>query len=90
MMSSWAADDVVADLVVIGSRGLRAVHAVVSTSERVAHEANMSVLIMRPQREPRGARLVASASAQADAARTRERAIERRIAGGEALGSIED
>ena len=36
-----------ADLIVVGSRGLRGVHALGSLSERVAHEARCSVLVVR-------------------------------------------
>lgn len=43
-----AAATVEAGLVVIGSRGLQGVHALASVSERVAHEAPCSVLILRP------------------------------------------
>ena len=41
-----------ADLVVVGSRGLRGIHALGSVSERVAHEAHCPVLVVRPA--PRG------------------------------------
>jgi nucleotide-binding universal stress UspA family protein len=44
-----AAASVDAGLVVIGSRGLQGVHALTSVSERVAHEAPCSVLILRPR-----------------------------------------
>lgn len=37
-----------ADLLVVGSRGLRGVRAVGSLSERLAHEAHCSVLVVRP------------------------------------------
>ena len=37
-----------ADLVVVGSRGLRAFEALGSVSERVAHQARCSVLVIRP------------------------------------------
>jgi nucleotide-binding universal stress UspA family protein len=37
-----------ADLVIVGSRGLRAVEALGSVSERVAHQAHCSVLVVRP------------------------------------------
>ena len=40
-----------ADLVVTGSRGLRGIRALGSVSERVAHEALCSVLVVRPRRE---------------------------------------
>ncbi len=40
------------DLVVVGSRGLRGLHALGSLSERLAHEARHSVLVVRPQGEP--------------------------------------
>jgi nucleotide-binding universal stress UspA family protein len=39
-----------ASLVVVGSRGLTGLRAVDSTSERVAHEAPCSVLVVRPSR----------------------------------------
>jgi nucleotide-binding universal stress UspA family protein len=42
-----AAATVDAALVVIGSRGLQGVHALGSVSERVAHEAPCSVLVLR-------------------------------------------
>ena len=38
-----------ADLVIVGSRGLRALEALGSVSERVAHQARCSVLVVRPQ-----------------------------------------
>jgi nucleotide-binding universal stress UspA family protein len=37
-----------ASLIIVGSRALTGVHALVSTSERVAHEAGCSVLVLRP------------------------------------------
>lgn len=37
-----------ADLVIVGSRGLRALEALGSVSERVAHQAHCSVLVVRP------------------------------------------
>jgi len=37
-----------ADLLVLGSRGLRGVHALGSVSERAAHRAGCSVLVIRP------------------------------------------
>jgi nucleotide-binding universal stress UspA family protein len=37
-----------ADLVIVGSRGLRAFAALGSVSERVAHQAECSVLVVRP------------------------------------------
>jgi nucleotide-binding universal stress UspA family protein len=43
-----AAASVAAALVVIGSRGLQGIHALTSVSERVAHEAPCSVLVLRP------------------------------------------
>jgi len=43
-----AADTVVASLIVIGSRGLSGARALGSVSERVAHEAHCSVLVVRP------------------------------------------
>jgi nucleotide-binding universal stress UspA family protein len=39
-----------ADLVIVGSRGLRAFEALGSVSERVAHQAHCSVLVVRPDR----------------------------------------
>lgn len=39
----------VADLVIVGSRGLRAFEALGSVSERVAHQAQCSVLVVRPE-----------------------------------------
>lgn len=39
-----------ADLVIVGSRGLRAFEALGSVSERVAHQAHCSVLVVRPER----------------------------------------
>ena len=36
-----------ADLLVVGSRGLRGIHALGSVSERIAHEARCSVLVVR-------------------------------------------
>jgi nucleotide-binding universal stress UspA family protein len=36
-----------ADLLVVGSRGLRGLKALGSVSERVAHEASCSVLVVR-------------------------------------------
>ena len=44
-----AAATIDATLVVIGSRGLAGVHALGSVSERVAHEAPCSVLVLRPR-----------------------------------------
>jgi nucleotide-binding universal stress UspA family protein len=38
-----------ADLVIVGSRGLRAFEALGSVSERVAHQARCSVLVVRPE-----------------------------------------
>jgi nucleotide-binding universal stress UspA family protein len=38
-----------ADLVIVGSRGLRALAALGSVSERVAHQAGCSVLVVRPE-----------------------------------------
>jgi nucleotide-binding universal stress UspA family protein len=43
-----AFSDVDADLLVLGSRGLRGVHALGSVSERSAHRAGCSVLLVRP------------------------------------------
>jgi nucleotide-binding universal stress UspA family protein len=37
------------DLVVVGSRGLKGFRALGSVSERIAHEADCSVLVVRPQ-----------------------------------------
>lgn len=42
-----------ADLVVVGSRSLRGIRALESVSERVAHEARCSVLVVREGRENR-------------------------------------
>jgi len=39
-----------ADLIIVGSRGLRAFEALGSVSERVAHQAHCSVLVVRPER----------------------------------------
>jgi nucleotide-binding universal stress UspA family protein len=39
-----------ADLVVVGSRGLKGIRALGSVSERIAHEALCSVLVVRPTR----------------------------------------
>jgi nucleotide-binding universal stress UspA family protein len=39
-----------ADLVIVGSRGLRAFEALGSVSERVAHQAQCSVLVVRPEK----------------------------------------
>jgi nucleotide-binding universal stress UspA family protein len=39
-----------ADLIVVGSRGLRAFEALGSVSERVAHQAHCSVLVVRPEK----------------------------------------
>ena len=36
-----------ADLIVVGSRGLRGLRALGSLSERIAHEARCSVLVVR-------------------------------------------
>jgi nucleotide-binding universal stress UspA family protein len=41
-----------ADLLVLGSRGLVGVRALGSVSERVAHKARCSVLVVRPPRVP--------------------------------------
>jgi nucleotide-binding universal stress UspA family protein len=43
-----AFSNVDADLLVVGSRGLRGVHALGSVSERAAHRAGCSVLVIRP------------------------------------------
>lgn len=40
-----------ADLVVVGNRGLHGLKALGSVSERVAHQARSSVLVVRPQHE---------------------------------------
>ena len=40
------------DLVVVGSRGLRGLKALGSLSERLAHEAKHSVLVVRSQGDP--------------------------------------
>jgi nucleotide-binding universal stress UspA family protein len=75
------ADEIGADLLVVGSRGLHGPRALASTSERLAHEAGISVLIVRPAR-----RLVAhpelAAAARTTAVRLRERAIEGRFTRG--------
>ena len=42
-----AFSDVDADLLVLGSRGLRGVHALGSVSERAAHRAGCSVLVVQ-------------------------------------------
>ena len=42
-----AFSDVDADLLVLGSRGLTGVHALGSVSERAAHRAGCSVLVIR-------------------------------------------
>ena len=80
-ISRFAAEDG-ADLLVIGSRGLRGARALGSTSERVAHDAPMSVLVMRPVPEPDAARLARAQSARELAARLREHALEERFASG--------
>ena len=41
-----------ADLVVVGSRGLHGLSALGSVSERVAHRASCSVLVVRPDSRP--------------------------------------
>jgi nucleotide-binding universal stress UspA family protein len=75
------ADEIGADLLVVGSRGLHGARALASTSERLAHEASMSVLIARPAR-----RLVVhpelAATARSTALRLREQAIEGRFTRG--------
>lgn len=75
------ADELGADLVVVGSRDLRGARALASTSERLAHEARMSVLVMRPRRQfiihPELA-----AAARAAALRVRDRAIQDRFVRG--------
>lgn len=40
-----------ADLIVVGSRGLRGIRALGSLSERIAHEARCSVLVVRSRTE---------------------------------------
>lgn len=55
-----------ADLVVVGSRGLHGVRSLGSVSERVAHRAHCSVLVVRP-----GDRIAAAAGESAIAARDR-------------------
>jgi nucleotide-binding universal stress UspA family protein len=45
-----AFSDVETDLLVLGSRGLRGVYALGSVSERAAHRAGCSVLVVRPTR----------------------------------------
>ena len=49
-----AARDFEASLIVTGSRGLKGVAAVKSVSERIAHAAPCSVLVIRPQRSSEG------------------------------------
>jgi nucleotide-binding universal stress UspA family protein len=39
-----------ADLIVVGSRGLQGLKALGSVSERIAHQASCSVLVVRPGR----------------------------------------
>jgi nucleotide-binding universal stress UspA family protein len=75
------AGEIGADLLVVGTRGLHGARALASTSERLAHEAGMSVLIARPTR-----RLVPhpelTTAARTAAIRLRERAIEGRFTRG--------
>jgi nucleotide-binding universal stress UspA family protein len=73
------ATDAQADLLVIGSRGLRGTHALGSVSERVAHEAPLSVLVVRPEPVlPLRPELVAPA--RGAAIRVRDRALAERVA----------
>jgi nucleotide-binding universal stress UspA family protein len=44
-----AADEARASLVLLGSRGVGGARALGSVSERVAHEARCSVLVVRPR-----------------------------------------
>lgn len=68
-----------ADLIVVGSRGLRGVRALASISERVAHDAPVSVLIARKPELAFDPELTAAARAEAN--RARERAFAERFAG---------
>jgi nucleotide-binding universal stress UspA family protein len=70
-----------ADLLIIGSRGLHGPRALASTSERVAHEAPMSVLIMRPAPAV-PVRPELAAAAHAAAIRARDEVVARRVASG--------
>lgn len=70
-----------ADLLVLGSRGLHGARALGSTSERVAHEAPISVLIMRPAPVVGAPRELATA-AQDNAVRARDQMVARRVASG--------
>lgn len=63
-----------ADLLVTGSRGLRGLRALASTSERAAHEARTSVLIVRPRFE-RVTRPELAHAAHDEARRLRARAF---------------
>jgi nucleotide-binding universal stress UspA family protein len=70
-----------ADLLVVGSRGLHGARALGSISERVAHDAPMSVLIARPEPQlPVEPQLTAAAVDVAT--RARERALAERLASG--------
>jgi nucleotide-binding universal stress UspA family protein len=44
------------DLLIVGNRGLHGLRALGSVSERVAHGARSSVLVVRPLLEPKEAR----------------------------------
>ena len=68
-----------ADLIVVGSRGLRGVRALASISERVAHDAPVSVLIARTPELVLDPERTAAARGQSD--RARERAFAERFAG---------
>jgi nucleotide-binding universal stress UspA family protein len=46
---------IAADLMIVGSRGLHGLRALGSVSERVAHRADCSVLVVHPGAPPRGA-----------------------------------
>jgi nucleotide-binding universal stress UspA family protein len=70
-----------ADLLVLGSRGLHGARALGSTSERVAHDAPISVLIMRPVPIVPAPRELAAA-AHDDAVRARDQVVARRVASG--------
>jgi nucleotide-binding universal stress UspA family protein len=70
-----------ADLLVVGSRGLHGARALGSVSERLAHDAPMSVLIARPELQPPLRPDLAGAAADA-AARARECALAGRVASG--------
>lgn len=49
MLVGFASED---DLLIVGSRGLHGVRALGSVSERVAHKAHCSVLVVRPPKTP--------------------------------------